>query len=556
MPTQNFTTPGSSTFDIPAGAINLTLTVAGAEGGSGGTDGGPPGVDGGNGGEGRVGEFSLINIPTEATIEVIVGTTGDDGLNSGQTNFAGGDGGNGFTGADGGAGGDDRTGGSSGGGGGGGAASAVRIDGGDWIVIAGGGGGGGGGSDSNFTGPNSGGFDYDGGDGTTFTGSATITPGDGDTPGAPPGGDGGGPGGGGGGAPGGVEGAAFGNDQVGGAPPANRADGGLGGESAFSTAYATLDDDTITNTGNGFVILEYDQGGINSFDAAPNPVDSSLGVPEFEVNLSWSTSGGAPVSITSTNGDNLTGLAASDSITLNNLPQSEAGVNSPISITYTLNYGGLTADVTVNVTNDDTPTSITEPTTTSAGGTALDNLEPDTFYETDAFTINGVDMNVPVETTTPGVNIKLQNGASGSSVLVPIGEVFYMTFTSIGFDTSYVWDGVSTNAGGLAIGTKNPLTVDYTVGSELYTIDFSTRGPIIEEAAIDFEGSTLALPFPDIDTVVPNPSAFAYIETGIDEVINTVEVEVPIKVDDELAQAQIRDINGDVTQEWITPEEI
>ena len=255
MATQSYTTPGSYTFTLPV-STGITIRIASASGGSGGIDAcvnGAPNVSGGTGGSGRYAEFTLTDY-TYGELTINVGGAGGNGLNVGQTAFAGGSGGtNG-----GGTGGNDRPDGSSGGGGGGGGCSSISYNG-NQIVIAGGGGGGGGASLCNYSGPVNSPYAYEGGDGGTFsstTSSISVTNGENGDGYVSAGGDGGGVGGGGGGAPGGSAGEYAGFDQQGGAAPANRAFGGLGGGSAYRSDILTLSSQS-TNTGNGYVEIVY-----------------------------------------------------------------------------------------------------------------------------------------------------------------------------------------------------------------------------------------------------------------------------------------------------------
>ena len=255
MATQSYTTPGSYTFTLPV-STNITIRVAGASGGSGGIDAcvnGAPNVSGGTGGNGRYAEFILSDY-TYGELTINVGGSGGNGLNVGQTAFAGGSGGtNG-----GGTGGDDRPGGSSGGGGGGGGCSSISYNG-NQIVIAGGGGGGGGASLCNYLGPVDTGFSYNGGNAKSFsstTSSISVTNGENGDGNISTGGDGGGVGGGGGGSTGGLAGPTAGNDQQGGAAAANRAAGGQGGGSAYRSDILILSSQS-TNTGNGYVEIVY-----------------------------------------------------------------------------------------------------------------------------------------------------------------------------------------------------------------------------------------------------------------------------------------------------------
>ena len=257
MATQTYSTPGSYTFNLPV-STNITVKIAGAAGGSGGIDacsGGAPNVSGGTGGKGRYAEFTLPNY-TYGSLTLVVGGPGGNGKNVGQTAFAGGSAGS----NGGGLGGNDRPGGSSGGGGGGGGYSNISLSG-TLLAVAGGGGGGGGASLCNYSGPNSSGYSYNGGNATTFTSTNSnfsASSGENGDGGASAGGDGGGVGGGGGGASGGNAGLSAGNDQSGGAAPANRADGGLGGGSKYRSDILTLSSQSVyTTSTNGFIEIEY-----------------------------------------------------------------------------------------------------------------------------------------------------------------------------------------------------------------------------------------------------------------------------------------------------------
>jgi len=236
---QTYTNSGS--VSLPSSATNISLTVAGASGGSGGNDGGINNLPlflGGSGGAGAVGRFTLPN--GSKSLSFTIGKNGNSGSSVARAS-GGGSGGSGA--ATGGTGG--RTGdvGWSGGGGGGGGASSVSSSG-DTIIVAGGGGGGGGGSlnapprsfmngySANSWNPESS-IDLFNGDNGLFTTS-----------------DGGGGGGGGGGTV---------AAQPGGFAGLDGEDGGYGGdngESSWKSSSATLQS-TSTNTGDGYVSLSY-----------------------------------------------------------------------------------------------------------------------------------------------------------------------------------------------------------------------------------------------------------------------------------------------------------
>jgi len=267
--------PGSYEYTLPSNSSNISIKIASGGGGSGGADAcgsGAP-VLGGVGGRGRYAEFTLPD-GTSGTLLFSVGGGGSNGLNSGQTNFAGGLGG----GFGGGLGGDDRPGGSSGGGGGGGGYTSVSLDN-TTIAVAGGGAGGGGGSLCNYSGPVNSPYAYGGGDGGAFSSTTSTIPistdwdgGHGDG-GASLGGDGGGVGGGGGGAPGGSAGEFAGNDQQGGAAQANRAYGGLGGSSVYRSDYLTLSSEsTYTESSDGYLEISYTYTTIATSTSTPQTI--------------------------------------------------------------------------------------------------------------------------------------------------------------------------------------------------------------------------------------------------------------------------------------------
>ncbi len=250
---KNWSSPASHT--IPSTATNISVTLAGAQGGNGGSDAGGPG---GIGGQGRIGTLTLTT-GNERKLEFFIGKRGNGGSSGNQS--AGGSGGSSNA-ASGGSGGGAGQNGWSGGGGGGGGATAVRDTNlsSTYIGIAGGGGGGGGGS-WNRGAPNAYntqsrvGFGFGGGSYHTFL---PARPG---SAGQTKNGDGGGGGGGAGGAnishpaPGGPSGGSGGNsgqdNSHGGTPGYGGVSGYDNTEASFASGSGTL------NEGDGYASLSY-----------------------------------------------------------------------------------------------------------------------------------------------------------------------------------------------------------------------------------------------------------------------------------------------------------
>lgn len=239
---QSYDFIGKGTFTIPAGATNISITVAGAKGGSGGSD---DVASGGAGGAGRAGTFTFVD-PSSAVGKVYRYDTGGIGGDGAPNANQGGGGLGGAGGAAGGRGGSvgppRRSTGYSGAGGGGGGASVLYDNATSTVlVVAGGGGGGGGGSWD--VGGNAGQFS------TGFTSGNIASIGSGSN-GQTPTVDGGGGGAGGGGAPGGSGG-------VGGVDRTSASGGGQGGRSAYNSSVLNFNFQGTLNDTLGYVRLRY-----------------------------------------------------------------------------------------------------------------------------------------------------------------------------------------------------------------------------------------------------------------------------------------------------------
>ena len=564
---------GRHTFRIPSSATNIRVYLASGQGGQGGGDAGT--VVGGSKGAGRFGRFKLPNGFAGDLFELYVGAGGGGGKDVGQTAFAGGSGGtNGTTTSAGvipnptgygAAGGNDRPGGSSGGGGGGGGSTIIRnLDRGSeltrTLIWAGGGGGGGGGSNGNYNGPTQG--SYNGGSAGGFTsvgdasmfsqiangGNAVQTNGSsGGSCDSTAGGDGGGVGGGGGGYTAGIGGGCAGNDQQGGAAAANRSSGGGGGLSAYSgnagitlessSSYSPTSDvttvpasDADKKGGDGYVYFTWDDVEITSFTASPNPQNSNQvtdSTPNYSTTLSWTLSVTSPtttLTLVSDIGEQWD-VSGTSSFTVTNLPQSEAGVNSPATRTYTLYVGSTTsaefATVTVNTFNDNIPSN--------TWNTTFINLEENTEYTLNLGVLSGVDMPTSISIEGEGNFIGTGTSFSNSYLFYNQNNVQFKT-TSLPFNTDLT--GVAADA---EFGKTNSKTVTITTPDGSFDVTVTTRAPKIRED-FNYANSINKYPYEDIDLITNNP-----LEYTLSAQINADDIEIPmeIKLDDPDAEISI-----------------
>ena len=288
---------------------------------------------------------------------------------------------------------------------------------------------------------------------------------------------------------------------------------------------------------------------INSFTASPNPQLSPLGTPEFDTLLSWSTTNGTTDPQIVSGAFSLSSLAAVGSTTVTNLPQSEAGVNSPASRTYTLSVtnpgSSASQDVTVNVTNDNTPATITVDTLP---------VPPDPFTALEAETVyyvrvdfTGTDMPVRLAPGGAGITVSLNSTTwSTSPVTIPLGQNFcFIRFTSAPYNPSDVPSGV--NGEGLAIGQTNSITISYSIGSVADSFVATTRAPVIEE---EFGFAPIIVlptfPDPDIDTVPNTTEEFVQSDPFV---ADDIEVANEIKTSDPNVQVRINGVDWESTRE-------
>lgn len=235
------------------------------------------------------------------------------------------------------------------------------------------------------------------------------------------------------------------------------------------------------------------------------------------------------------------------------LGQSVAGSSSPLTrqrcATVTRSDYGTTFTVqecaTYTCRNDTDPNALSIPTRANPNNVLLTELEPNTTYTVDFGQVGGIDAPTQVRSPSAGLSIGLNNGGfTTGNLTVNNGNSVQMRFTSSPFNTSQTSGGT---VNGEIVGQYNPASgfTTYTmeIGSgtanDTYTISVRTRRPVIGEA-FNYELEQNAYPFPDIDTVVPNPNSQQYWSSS--QVANDIEIPVEIKTNN--GDAQVRLNNG------------
>lgn len=270
----------------------------------------------------------------------------------------------------------------------------------------------------------------------------------------------------------------------------------------------------------------------NSINA--NPTDA---VGTNVVNVFWSSNmTGAPAGTTF--GSSVTGVvnssATSGSVSVNTGLQSnvESG-QSPRTTSANIftfanapgfGFYSISSLVGISVRNDGDPQGLSIPSTTATPFASLSSLESNTTYSIDCGTISGIDMPINYSSSS-GLQFSTNNSSWQSSGQLTNGQRLYVRFQSLPFNTN-------------PAGITNSQTLSFTVGPDTYSFTATTRAPIVAEV-FNFEGPQNYFPNPDIDTDPSSPPAF--METGIDVLVDDVEIPVEIKTSD--GNAQVR-ING------------
>ena len=290
---------------------------------------------------------------------------------------------------------------------------------------------------------------------------------------------------------------------------------------------------------------------INSFSITEQT--SSTGIPSSNVTATWTTQYATNVSINQ--GVGAVSPAGGGSLTINTGLQSVAPGTSPATRTYTLTASGpggtVTATATARVFNDNQPSTVTAATLVNPGSrNRTNNLEEITVY-TATVTTTGTDMPLNV-TGGSGVQVSANSGGgfTTGTVLVPVGNPFYVRFTSLPYNTSTVSSGV--NSFGEAIGQPNTKTVEFDITGTTYSFNVTTRPPVIEES-FDAEGQPLspeAFPDPEISLPIGNFIVEEFVNTNS---VNTNDIEIPVEIKTSDGDAQVQ-INNDGN--WLDMREI
>jgi hypothetical protein len=559
----------NTTVSIPANAYDVQITVSSAKGGNGGdapAGGGSRGIPstlpGGIGGAGRIGTFRYKTSFVARTLTIRVGQAGTTGRTWAQLPVSGPVGGTYFnqpncggrisstgSGACGGSGTWDPYNGFTGfpsdqnqlqwseGGSGSGATGVFENS-----VLLINAGGGGGGTGAQYTGSFQGGGDsrsyvngVAGNPAGNWVASSSIS----FSNGANQSGGGSGitysSGGGGGGSLGGAAPAA--------SPPVRP---GNGGGSQYNSAVFDLISSSSNSSSISSVTVSYEVSfvDITSFTANPNPQTSgSDGVSNYDTTLSWVVNSVIfPLTYTITSGTFTTSgttNTTAGNVTITNLPQSEAGVTSPATRTYTLTMtDGATSDtssVTVSVYNDNTPNNYTIPD--------QNNVEPSTVITIQIGPITGIDMLTNV-TGGSGVSVSNNNINYSSFTTVQNNQDIYIRVTSLPFNTD-------------PNGLTNTASFSVTVGTVQRFFTLTTRAPDVNET-FNFSNKEDYVPYPDIDTI-PDPDADIRNQSNpylVSETLLIDDIElgsptgVEIKVDNPNAQIRVKRSGSSTFENW------
>ena len=295
---------------------------------------------------------------------------------------------------------------------------------------------------------------------------------------------------------------------------------GAGADGDYNDLMVNITSGNAVFTGGGLYVY-YDPVSIGDFYATPNPVQSSI-TQSYSTTLNFSFSNATAATITSSTGESWNVLNTS-SLTINNLPQSSVGSNSPATRSYTLSVSNpqssTTSDLTVSVYNDNSPSN--------SWTTSFSNLNPNTTVDLTLGTIQGIDM--PISASTSASNTLFGVGGSfGNPLTVNNGNTLVLRTTTLPYNTDV--SGVT----GI-YGKTNSKTVGVTVGSVSFNVTVTTKAPRISED-FDFGNVNNQYPFEDIDLISNTPTE--YLATG-QIPINDVEIPVEFKSDNPNLQINV-----------------
>jgi len=293
-------------------------------------------------------------------------------------------------------------------------------------------------------------------------------------------------------------------------------------DSDYNDLTATITSGNAIFTG-GQLYVYYDPVTIYSFFASPNPQNSSDGTPSYSTTLYWSSVNGTSASITSSAGEYYN-VGTSGNKTINNLPQSTAGSNSPVSRSYNLTVSNpnssKSSGTSVSARNDNT--------SSNGWTTSFTNLNPSTLYTLSIGTLSGVDMPTTISTTAG--NFVGNGGSFSGSKNFTNGQAIQLRTTTLPFNTSM--SGVASNA---TYGNTNSKTVTVSYPGGSVDITITTKAPVVKET-FNYADNVGKFPYEDIDLVSNNPLEFT---ASAQITADDIEIAQEVKLDKPDAQVSI-----------------
>lgn len=297
---------------------------------------------------------------------------------------------------------------------------------------------------------------------------------------------------------------------------------GLDPDNDFNDLTVTITSGNAIFTG-GSLYVYYDPVTIYNFFASPNPQNSSGGTPSYSTTLYWSSVNGTSATITSSAGEYYN-VGTSGNKTLNNLPQSTAGSNSPVSRNYNLTVSNpnssKSSGTSVSARNDNTPSN--------GWTTSFTNLNPSTLYTLSIGTLSGVDMPTTISTTAG--NFVGNSGSFSGSKNFNNGQAIQLRTTTLPFNTSM--SGVASNA---TYGNTNSKTVTVSYPGGSVNITITTKAPVVKET-FNYADNVGKFPYEDIDLVANNPLEFT---ASAQITADDIEIAQEVKLDNPNAQVSI-----------------
>ena len=293
-------------------------------------------------------------------------------------------------------------------------------------------------------------------------------------------------------------------------------------DSDYNDLTATITSGNAIFTG-GQLYVYYDPVTIYSFFASPNPQNSSGGTPSYSTTLYWSSVNGTSASITSSAGEYYN-VGTSGNKTINNLPQSTAGSNSPVSRSYNLTVSNpnssKSSGTSVSARNDNT--------LSNGWTTSFTNLNPSTLYTLSIGTLSGVDMPTTISTTAG--NFVGNGGSFSGAKNFTNGQAIQLRTTTLPFNTSM--SGVASNA---TYGNTNSKTVTVSYPGGSVDITITTKAPVVKET-FNYADNVGKFPYEDIDLVSNNPLEFT---ASAQITADDIEIAQEVKLDKPDAQVSI-----------------